>query len=410
MAKTFCISMPRTFLRPHHAAVEQRQPRCHEQHQGRGHQHPGCVPGIDLHISSLSVGKTHVRLEPRCFVRVSSPARRRQGPLKPERHLSFFFAASGAGRSPPRPVSLAAPRAASPDPARCAAAGQRWRRPWPSGGAQPRTAVASELPPPAMTASASSAGRTTSPRRDSSSATRGTRAGGMATHCCPTRSTLPSSTGSRARRDARTCTVSRRASTSAVDEPSRYQSSSSSHSSGGERSRLDPQQPRHALVGQLAALLLVLRPSEDVHLDRLGLPRFLERFSHVVLPPVASGNGHRGRAVRSNLTAPLHQRSSRRSRDRLAPQATTGGPRRSRGPARQCSRSDDVWAGALFLTNHSRAPSTERDQHDARPAQGIERPPPIAPITLVPSRHWALGLGGCRRDGGLGAAEVVVTG
>ena len=71
-----------------------------------------------------------------------------------------------------------------------------------------------------------------------------------------------------------------------------------------------------------------------------------------------------------------------------------------------------MWAGALFLTDHSRRTEHERDQHDARPAQGIERPPQIAPVTLVPSRHSALGLGWAagRLDGGLGAAELVVAG
>ena len=223
-------------LAPHHAGVEQREPWCHEQHQGRGHQHPGCVPGIDLHISSLSVGKTRVRLEPRCFVSVSSPAQRRQGPLKPERHLSFVFAASGAagrdagGRGqprrhleqrPPSPhvVELQADAGKGLGQAMRAQPSPRWRRSCPLRRRRRRRA-----PPGAP------------PRRGARAAgpREGTRAGGMATQCGPTRSTPPSSTGSRARRAARPAPCPDAPARRSVGEPSRYQSSSSSHSSGGD--------------------------------------------------------------------------------------------------------------------------------------------------------------------------------
>jgi len=41
-------------LCPHHAAIKERQSRCHEEHQRGAHQHPRRIAGIDLAHQSTS--------------------------------------------------------------------------------------------------------------------------------------------------------------------------------------------------------------------------------------------------------------------------------------------------------------------------------------------------------------------
>ena len=55
MQKKFCMSMPRKFFAADHAAVEERQARRHEQHEGRGDQDPGDVALHGMHLSTRSV-------------------------------------------------------------------------------------------------------------------------------------------------------------------------------------------------------------------------------------------------------------------------------------------------------------------------------------------------------------------
>ena len=54
-------------LAPDHAAVEEGQARGHEQHQGAGHQHPGGVPRVELHVPSSRSSVRRAQLDESLF-------------------------------------------------------------------------------------------------------------------------------------------------------------------------------------------------------------------------------------------------------------------------------------------------------------------------------------------------------